>query len=215
MMMRELNTPRVQVHIGGTTRSGKTTLGNNLCKALKELGHTGILLDIDHTRSLTFGKDEPILGTFSPDANAEGKKNFQLQKQMQGWSYNNLFFVQIPIVSLAGAIPIVTATHGRVGFYDDAQRTANELGNQLRFIILEDPGLKEVGRRCLRDTESKSDMHNPLNNHIERDNYESISRRIQEAFGSFERPLCMIRQGTPEEMTQHALTYILDGMAGG
>lgn len=203
-----LTSPKLQIHIAGTTRSGKTTLGLNLVNALTNRGYRATLLDIDHTRTSTFGDDEPILGTLSPDTNADHKRQFALQKQMQGWSYNNVFFVQIPLVTHLGAIPIFTATHARRHTYDLAEQVAQRLGNTFYFLLLDDPGLDEVARRCCTDTSSTSDMHDPLHNKTERDNYLAITHRLADSYTHFHRPLHHIRQASQDAMLADALSYL-------
>ncbi len=200
-----------QVHIGGTVRTGKTTLARNLEKALMDMWHPAVAIDVDHTRTITFGADEPILGTLDPENKPEDKVKFDLQKKMQAWSYNNVFDLQIPIITAAGAIPIFTATHAWAPVYDRVQKIADRLGNKLRFILLEETSLDEMARRCMTDTKSKSDMSgDPRENPTLLKNWQDITRRIHEAYDNFPKPLCRISQGTPEEMTKIALEYILE-----
>jgi len=203
-----------QIHIAGTTRTGKTTLAVNLVEALKKMGRNAVALDVDFTRVTTFGSDEPALGSLRPNENPEDKVKFDLQKKMQLWSYNNVFDLQIPIITAAGAIPIFTATHAWGPTYDRVKAVADKLGNKLRFILLEETSLDEMARRCMTDEKSKSDMSgDPRENQTLLANWMDITKRIHLAYDNFAQPICRIPQGTPEEMTQAALAYILNGEA--
>ena len=113
--MKDLN---VNIHIGGAMRTGKTTLAKKLRTELAKMGYTSGLIDVDQTRTLTFGKDEPVLGNLDPKSRPEDVAPFQLQKKMQAWSYGNIFEVQIPLVVNAGAIPIFAATHAGPAYVD-------------------------------------------------------------------------------------------------
>ena len=200
---------RTQISIGGPNRSGKSTLARNLAKALSERGYHSGLIDVDDTRRATFAKDEPILGTFD-HTTEEGKRLFDLQKKMQGWTYNNVFDVQIPLVSSAGAIAIFAATHANVIAYERAEAVARRLGNRFLFFLLEPIDFNEMYRRCQADSSSGSDMKGDVaQNAALYENWQGISNRIGENYGpGFNRPLCRIEQATPEEMLQQAMMQI-------
>jgi hypothetical protein len=202
---------KTQISIGGPNRSGKSTLAGNLAMALAEIGCTTGIIDVDITRTSTFGNDEPVLGTFDHTTD-DGKRKFDLQKKMQGWTYNNVFDVQIPLVTGAAAIPIFAATHANVLAYDRGERVAKKLGNRFLFFLLEATSFEEMCRRCQHDLLTTSDMRGDVaNNKALRENWESINRRLEETYGpKFSRPVFRIPQGTPEEMLQQAMSRILN-----
>jgi hypothetical protein len=207
---------KVQVHIAGTVRTGKTTLANNLVNSFLKLGLPAAALDVDYTRTTTFGADEPILGSLDPTNNPADKAKFDLQKKMQAWSYNNVFDLQIPMLSNAGVTPIFTATHAWAPVYDRVQKIADSLGNRLCFILLEETSLDEMVRRCMTDQNSKSDMvGDPRENPTLLNNWKDITHRIHEAYDNSTKPMLRVSQGTPEEMTGKAMTYILESAGYG
>lgn len=187
-----------QIHIAGLVRAGKTTLARNLKTELEKLGYRVGVIEVDETRTGIFQNDEPPLGS-------------QLQKWMQACTYRTIFNFRIPDVLALGGIPIFAATHAHPDTYGQAEVIAKKMGAKLRFILLEQTDFEEMVRRCRSDNYSKSDMRDPLTNPEERKNWEDISRRIQETYGpSFSKPHIWIPQGTPEEMTNTALKYILE-----
>jgi hypothetical protein len=210
-MVKHCEISKTQISIGGPNRSGKSTLARKLAKALADVGCRAGLIDVDMTRTSTFGRDEPILGTFDR-ATDEGKRLFELQKKMQGWTYNNVFEVQIPLVSSVGAIPIFAATYANVLAYDRGESVAKRLGNRFVFFLLEATSFAEMCRRCEDDSLTTSDMHGGVaSNPALLENWENINRRLSETYGTpFSRPLFRISQGTPDEMLRQAMSRILN-----
>lgn len=217
--MKDLN---VNIHIGGAMRTGKTTLAKKLRTELAKMGYTSGLIDVDQTRTLTFGKDEPVLGNLDPKSRPEDVAPFQLQKKMQAWSYGNIFEVQIPLVVNAGAIPIFAATHAGpayvdgkpVPIYDRLEQIANKLGNKLCLILLEATTVDEMAKRCMNDADSNSDMvGDPRENPTLLENWRTAVERIKQSYADCTKPLIWIPQGTPEEMADKALAFVLEGMA--
>jgi hypothetical protein len=210
-MIEHCKITKTQISIGGPNRSGKSTLGRNIAAALADIGCQTGLIDVDITRTSTFGSDEPILGTFDPTTD-DGKRLFALQKKMQGWSYNNVFDVQIPLVTSAGAIPIFAATHANVLAYDRGESVAKGLGNRFLFFLLEATSFSEMCRRCEDDSLTTSDMHGDVaSNKALLENWESINLRLSESYGqAFSRPLFRISQGTQQEMLKQAMRHILN-----
>ncbi len=188
---------RLQIQIAGAPRTGKTTLARNIQKRLQELEHRCVVVDVDETRTRVFRNDEPPLGS-------------QLQKLMQSWTYNAVFGLRIPDILAGGGVPIFAATHAHPESYGRAESVARDMNSELRFIILETTTFEEMARRCRDDGESHSDMHDPVAHPAERENWEDISSRIRSAYGpDFKKPCLRLTQGTPEEMAETTLRYIL------
>ncbi|MFH1657327.1 MAG: hypothetical protein ABH919_02570 [bacterium] len=186
----------VQVQIGGTQRSGKTTIAEIIVEVLKSLEKKSVLVDIDITRTAIFAEDEPKIG--SP-----------LQALMQSWAYNAAF-LRVSDIFCSGGTPVMTATHSRVRIYQEAKQLSKKLGSQLKFIILESPTIEEVAKRCQNTLEKdKSDMRDIINDPVQKNVYKKTLERFRDEYKEFNEPHLKIPQGTLKEMSEKALDYIL------
>lgn len=191
----------IQIHVGGTQRSGKTTLANLLEGKMVGLGFKPVILDVDHTKLTIFGPNAPI---GSPE-NAARQRS----------SYNALFGLRIPDVLAAGGVPIMTATHAQDTIYARARQVAARYGAEARFILIESVSVSEATRRANADTTSTSDMRDLDTNEQARKTFLETCARFDRIYRNpdqpFIHPHLYLKQGTPEEMAERAMHYILTG----
>lgn len=190
---------KIQIHIGGPQRTGKTTLARHLEHMLRQRSYQPVILDVDQTKTAIFGENAPV----GSDENAARQK----------CSYNALFGVRIPDVLSAGGVPIMTATHAQDPIHGRARAVADQHGAILRFILLEPVPIEEVARRAREDKESQSDMRDLETNPAARDTYLQTLARFERIYrsGTFTAPHLWLPQGTPEEdMAVRALYYVLN-----
>jgi hypothetical protein len=194
-----------QIHIGGTQRTGKTTLARVVAEVLRTIHSVNyqlstrnvVEIDIDVTRTTIFRNSEPVIGS-------------SLQTWMQDCAMAAVFGLRIPDIVMADGIPVFTATHSRKHSYVGAKKTSERLGTKLVFILLETPPFEEFIRRCSTTLDhDKSDMRDPLENEQALREYWATVERFNETYQGFVEPHLVIKQGSLIEMARDALRYIL------
>lgn len=189
----------LQIHIGGPKRSGKSTLAKLLEQPLFLKGFRPVILDIDEVRRGIFG-----------EAGARAKIGSPENQQFHAWAFGGLFQVAIPAVLKAGGVPIAVGGHSRRKNYDDAVRIAAHYGASLRFILVDAPSWEETVRRAKSDTESFSDVTDLGTDLDQQRSYWEQKERFAQSYGDFQEPHLRLAQGTPEQVVEAAMRFILD-----
>ncbi|KKT67284.1 MAG: hypothetical protein UW61_C0012G0004 [Candidatus Curtissbacteria bacterium GW2011_GWC1_44_33] len=187
----------LQIHIGGTKRSGKTTIAKSLVVALERIGLRPVLLDVDEVRTEIFG-------------GLTGMPDSEESLRFHRWTMSAIFEALIPRVVRSGGLPIVVAGHSRIEYYQDAVRLSEHLGTELRFLLVEAPTIEEAARRAGQmKADDRSDMRDFSNPDIQEAFLNAI-RRIKADYALVaDARLFRIPQGTPEEMFNLAFSATL------
>jgi len=204
---RELSGKVLQIHIGGTQRTGKTTLARTIGEVLRTIPVSPsrsarmrvVEIDIDVTRTTIFKDNEPVIGS-------------ELQSWMQICAMNAAIELQVPDIVMAGGIPILIATHSRKTSYPKAKAVSQKLDTRLTFILLKAPSFEEFVKRCATTSDGdKSDMRDPLKNTQALKIYQETVDRFNETYRDFTESHLVIQQGSVIDMARTALKFILSG----
>lgn len=189
---------KIQIHIAGTKRSGKTTIAVAVQSALIAKGLSVVMFDIDTVRRKLFGQEDIDAPIGSPQ-----------NQRMHREAHEHLFSVLIPETLKEGKTPIVVATHSRRIFYERAETVSVEHGATLKFILLETPDLQETVRRAKSDGKSLSDTNDLEKNPEQMKAYLASTELFLESYRGRDGNYLWIPQATQEEMTARAMRYIL------
>lgn len=185
----------LQIHIGGTKRSGKSTLARYL--GLRLAPFHAVVRDVDDIRRSIFQQSDVAAKIGSPE-----------NQQFHSWAYNALFELVVPVVLEAGGTPIVTATHSRIECYYLALRLAKQYGARLKYILLEAPPWEEVVRRASCDRLSLSDTNDLSGDDEQIKAYRESAARFEQSYSNFQEPHLRIAQADIGTMVAKATEYI-------
>ena len=189
---------KLQIHIGGTKRSGKTTLALRIKSALADRGVNPVLFDIDNIRRDLFGPAD-IAAPIGSEAN----------RVFHASAHRYIFKALIPTAFRAGQTPVMVATHSNRMYYDAARETAESEGATLKFVLLETPSMEEAARRSCADIISLSDTRDLTENTAEREAYLASTRAFARSYREQPGDYVWVPQSSPDEMAAVALHYIL------
>lgn len=187
----------LQIHIGGTKRSGKTTLALGMFQRLSVCGLKPVILDVDTVRRGIFGDDDERAKIGSP-----------VNVRMHGCAMHTIFRVMIPTILTAGGTPITVATHSRRMNYLEARAIALRNRATLRYLLLDTPERDEVIRRKKADVASLSDSTDLIGDAAQLEAYRESCERFDTAYRDFTEPHLRIPQGDPAQMLDAAVQYI-------
>ena len=190
---------KIQIHIAGSKRSGKTSLGRKLRKSLAEYGFIPAIFDIDDVRRELFGKED-----------AKASIGSEANRRFHAAAYEHIFVVLIPKALTTGRLPITIATHANRTYYDRACAIADFYGAKLGFFLLEVPSFHEVIRRAAVDTESLSDTKDLLGNPAEKEAYLASTSMFETSYRGKPGKYVWIRQEDKEIMARNALAHLAD-----
>ena len=192
----------LQIHIAGAKRSGKTTVARIVLQELRAQGFRAVIFDTDPIRQALLRAAHGVR-----NESVEAPIGSELNKEFHPKACRRLFEAKIPRALKAGKTPIVTATHSRPWWYEEAERVAKQYSAKLRFIVLETPSLEETVRRAREDT-SRSDTKD-LTNPVQLEAYLASTASFNATYAGFQKEHLLLRQNTPEVMARIALEYIL------
>jgi len=196
-IQKERGTLKIQIHIAGTKRSGKTTLARKIWTELERRNHHAVIFDIDDVRRTLFGEADKVAKIGSPE-------NQRMHREAHEW----IFSVGIPNAFRDGKIPIIVATHSRRALYERAVQTASIHGVELKFLLLETPKWDEVVKRACGDEHSLSDT-NDLEKDAQKEAYLASTNQFNESYQNREGNHLWVAQMPSEEMATVAMRYIL------
>ncbi len=189
---------KLQIHIGGTKRSGKTTLAELIQRDLKSREMNPVVFDIDEVRRDLFGPAD----TAAP-IGSEANRVFHASAH---WY---ILKALIPNAFRAGQTPIMVATHANRRYYEAARETAEGEGATLKFVLLETPTVEEAARRSRADTTSLSDTRDLEGDPTQMEAYLVSTLAFIESYREQQGNYFWIPQSSPDEMAALALHYIL------
>ncbi|OGG79582.1 hypothetical protein A3A39_02465 [Candidatus Kaiserbacteria bacterium RIFCSPLOWO2_01_FULL_54_13] len=189
--------PRLQVHVAGAKRAGKTTLARKLMPFLEERGLHPVLLEVDEIKFKMFGSIDALPDT--PES-----------LRLHGLALEIMFNIEVPIVLASGCIPLVVATHSSPQDFERAKHLSEKTGSSLRFIVLEPPTLEEAAiRAAAAQTDDRSDMRDFAAPTI-RESFLRSVEKIEATYRGLADPrVRWIAQSGPETMAREALNFIL------
>ncbi len=190
---------KIQIHIAGTKRSGKTTLAQKILAELERRHYHAIIFDIDEVRRTLFGEADKIAAIGSPE-------NQRMHLDAHEW----IFTVEIPNALRYEKIPIMVATHSHRALYERAVQIASTQKTELKFLLLETPDWNEVVKRARGDERSFSDTDDLEKDQKQKEAYLASTNQFNESYLSKDGNYLWIAQMPLEEMTETAMRYILD-----
>ncbi|MEK7536882.1 MAG: hypothetical protein AAB584_00340 [Patescibacteria group bacterium] len=189
---------RLQIHIDGAKRAGKTTVAKGIIEALRLKGLKPALVDMDEIRMKIFGEN-----TGKPDsAESLGYRH---------WVARAMCKVMAPAVLDSGGIPVVVMDHDFVETYEYIKELSRRFGFSLKFIVLESPDLEEAKRRSeFMLPDDYSDMKNWSDPAI-RASFLRSAGRIDDYYKNIAES-CLIRipQSSVENMIREAVRFVFD-----
>ena len=186
----------LQIHIAGSKRAGKTTLGTHLAEALNQMQMNPVLVDVDALRASVFG---PL--TQVPDSDASLDVHLETIRFIFRWV--------IPSVITSGGTPIVVAGHSRAPQYDGALEISRRFNTSLKFLLLETPPLSEASLRGASTEKDRSDMRNFSDRRI-KESFLQSAFRINALYKEERGPhLLRLAQAAPKVVFRRALDFIL------
>lgn len=195
---KKKGTLKIQIHIAGTKRSGKTTLARKIWAELERQNHHAVIFDIDDVRRTLFGEADKIALIGSPE-------NQRMHREAHEW----IFTIGIPNALQDGKISIMVATHSHRALYERAVEISENHSTILKFIMLQTPLLEDTVRRAKTDDLSLSDTVDLENNPAAMEAYLTSTKRFEESYANRDGNYIWIPQGTPKGMTEIAMRYIL------
>lgn len=198
---------RLQVHIAGAKRSGKSTLADNVAFALTQIDdgkYRSVVLDVDRKRIEKFGGMHG-----APDSEESLKEHSETMR----W----IFDLLIPQAIQQNVIPVTSAGQSSLYWFQESKRIAEEHKTNLKFLVLRPPTIEEAARRAASAGDGyQTDMDN-FDDPAVRESFEKSVAKIEETYTdpalTADPALTRIDQGTPQEMTLQALKFILNRQA--
>jgi hypothetical protein len=192
---------KLQVHIAGAKRAGKTSLADNVALALSRIDDgelSAVVLDVDRMRIEKFG------GMHGAPGSEESLKE---HSETMRW----IFDLLIPQSIDNNVVPVTVAGHSSRYWFDEAKRISTEKQTKLKFLVLRPPTLEEAARRGAEaDGDHQTDMQD-FDDPVVQEEFKKSVEKIEETYGALQDPsLTRIDQGSKEQMTLQALQFILD-----
>lgn len=190
---------RLQIHIDGAKRAGKTTVAKGIVKILRAKGLQPVLIDMDEVRMKVFGRDT-------------GKPDSPESLGYRHWVAKAMCEVITPAVLDSGGIPIVVMDHDFEQTYDQIKKLSKNLGSSLKFIVLESPAFEEARNRSeFMVSDDYSDMTDFSDPEI-RASFLRSAKRIDNYYRNIADPrFFRITQGSIEDMIAEIARFVLDG----
>jgi hypothetical protein len=185
--------PRLQIHIGGAKRSGKTTLARAIADDMR--GMCPVIIDVDEVKVKIFGTETGL-----PDS--------EESLRFHRWTQNAMYRVLLPAVIRGGGVPIVVETHSDISSYTAAQVISAQYQTELKFFLLEPPTLKEATRRAAASIGDNSDMKDFSNPAVVA-SFEKSVAKVRKTYANVDGAgFFRVKQNTPKVMATAVLSRI-------
>ncbi len=192
-----MDSEKIQIYIGGTKRSGKTTLARNLARELAIKGFRPNVVDVDEVRTEIFG-------------GLHGAPDSEKSRRDHAFTLKTMFESLIPRLTSVGATPITISGFSSKEQYESTKAVAKKSGARFVFLLLDPPTLAEAAERARHATaDDKSDMKD-FSDPNTRASFQASVERIKHSYtGVTDKELFRVQQGNRVAMTEKALEFIL------
>jgi predicted kinase len=191
---------RLQIHVAGAKRSGKTTLATALAEALSKTeggAYKPKVLDVDRVRIELFGGMHG-----APDSEESKKEHAETMAQI----YTSL----LPQAIDAGFTPIVVAGHSHQKWLGEAEKISAEKHTKLTFLILRAPTIEEAARRAAAAPEENQTDMQDFNDPMVRASFERSVTQVEDSYRNTTNPqVHWIEQDTVDKKAERALAFVL------